>query len=88
MEDLIRLTARRAVELLKKGEVSPLELIDAAEARIARVDGRVNALPTLCLERARERAKAMMAEKRTERPPWHLHGLPVAIKDLEEVAGG
>ena len=87
MEDLIRLTARRAVELLKKGEVSPLELIDAAEARIARVDGRVNALPTLCLERARERAKAMMAEKRTERPPWHLHGLPVAIKDLEEVAG-
>ena len=34
MDELIGLTARRAVELLKKGEISPLELIDAIEKAI------------------------------------------------------
>ena len=29
--------------------MSPHDLLDALEARIAEVDGKVNALPTLCL---------------------------------------
>ncbi|MBW2619521.1 MAG: amidase, partial [Deltaproteobacteria bacterium] len=56
MDDLVKLTARQAVNLLKKGQVSPMELIEAAEARIAECDGVLNALPTLCLDRARDRA--------------------------------
>ncbi|MCC6719510.1 MAG: amidase [Acetobacteraceae bacterium] len=88
-DDLIRLTAREAVARLRRGEVSPLELIDAAEARIGAVDGAVNALPTLCLERARGHARALMAGRRREAEGaagW-LAGLPVAIKDLMDVAG-
>ena len=85
--DLIRLTAVEAVELLRRGEVSPLELIDAAAARIAATDGLINALPTLCLDRARDRAQAIMASGGGDRPPGWLAGLPVAIKDLEDVAG-
>ena len=42
-DDLIRLPARDAVQLLEIGEVSPLELIDAALARHEQVDGAVNA---------------------------------------------
>ena len=87
MDELSGLTARRAVEFLKKGEVSPLELIDAAEKRIAQVDPAVNALPTHCFDRAREEARRLMADQGGDRPPWFLHGLPVAIKDLEDVAG-
>jgi len=87
MDDLIKLTARQAVDLLKKRQVSPLELIEAAAGRIEAVDGRLNALPTLCLERARERARRLMADPPADPPPWYLHGLPMAIKDLEEVAG-
>lgn len=88
-DQLIRLSAREAVHRLATGEVSPLELIDAAAARIAAVDGAVNALPTLCLDRARAHARDLMAGRRREaegEPGW-LGGLPVAIKDLADVAG-
>ena len=75
----------RSWALLDKGEVSHSELLDALEARIAEVDGRVNALPTLCFERARERAAALAARPTGERGV--LGGLPVPIKDLSAVAG-
>jgi amidase len=78
--DLHTLTAAAAVKLLKAGKVSPRELLDAAEARIKAVDGAVNALPTLCFERARERARKT---KKTSL----LAGLPIAIKDLTDIAG-
>lgn len=84
-DDLIRLSARDAVQLLEIGEVSPLELIDAALARHAAVDGAVNALPTLCPERAREAAKNLPPPP-DDRRGW-LGGLPVAIKDMMEVKG-
>ena len=87
--DLIRLTATEAVAMLRAGEVSPLEMIDAAAARIESVEPAVNALPTLCLDRARDHARALMNGHRREaegEPGW-LAGLPVAIKDLTEVAG-
>ena len=87
MNDLIKLTAREAVGLLKEGQVSPLELIDAAAARIAETDGAINALPILCLDRGRERARKLMASSPADPPPGYLYGLPIAVKDLREVAG-
>jgi len=48
-EELYRLTARKAVELLRTGKVSPLEMVDAAVARIEAIDGQLNDLPTLPL---------------------------------------
>jgi amidase len=86
---LIRLTATEAVARLRRREISPLELIDAAERRIAAVEPAVNALPTLCLDRARAHARRLMAGEGAERagePGW-LAGLPVTIKDLTDVAG-
>ncbi|MEQ9330003.1 amidase family protein [Thalassobaculum sp.] len=85
-EELTRLTAREAVRLLAAGEVSPLELIDAAAARIAAVEPAINALPTLCLERARNAAKKLPATRPDGGRGW-LAGLPVAIKDLMDVEG-
>ena len=89
MHDLIRLTAVEAVRRLRAGEISPLELIDAAEARIAAVEPAVNALPTLCLDRARDHARRLMAGhgRTVEHEPGWLAGLPVSIKDLTDVAG-
>ncbi len=88
-DELIRLTATEAVARLKRGDVTPLDLIDAAERRIAEVEPALNALPTLCLERARAHARALMRGERREaaaEPGW-LAGLPVVIKDLADVAG-
>jgi amidase len=82
---LCRLTAVEAVALLKAGEVSPLELIDAAEARIEAVDGAVNATVTRCFDRARTRAAAL--DQRNAAHPGWLAGLPIGVKDLEDVEG-
>ena len=48
-KSLVQLTASEVVEGLKKGEISPLELISAAETRILETEPAINALPTLCL---------------------------------------
>ncbi|WP_342359377.1 amidase [Terrarubrum flagellatum] len=84
-QSLIRKTAAEMVPLLRKQAITPHDCLDALEARIAEVDGPVNALPTLCFERARKAAEAVMKKPRDQR--GLLAGLPVAIKDLTEVAG-
>ncbi|MCP5153169.1 MAG: amidase [Ectothiorhodospiraceae bacterium] len=84
--ELCRLTAVDAVAALERGEVSPVELIDAAAARIEAVEPHINALPTRCLERARDHARRLASQARPTEGPW-LGGLPVSIKDLNPVAG-
>src|SRR5205807_380227 len=83
--ELIKADAVTLVGLLQRGEVTPHDLLDALEARIAAVDGRVNALPTLCFDRARAHADRLMRLPVSERGP--LAGLPVPIKDLIAVQG-
>lgn len=85
MTDLIRMTAVDVVHGLEAGEITPFDCLDALEARIAAVDGAVNALPTLCFERARAHAARLMKRPMAERGP--LAGLPVPIKDLADVSG-
>ena len=84
-QSLIRETACTIVDKLGKGEVTPLDLLDVLEKRIAEVDGKVNALPILCFDRARKNAKALMLKPVGERGP--LAGLPIPIKDLFNVEG-
>jgi len=86
--ELTRLSAQAVVRLLRQGKVSPLELIDAALARIAATDAVLNALPTLCADRARDRARRLMESASAVAPgPGWLGGLPLAVKDLNDVAG-
>lgn len=85
MDELIRKPALEVIALLRSGEVSPLDLLDVLERRIGEVDDKVNALPTLCFERARTHAKALMGKPMDER--GLLCGLPVPIKDLTDVSG-
>jgi amidase len=84
----VELTAKSAceiVDLLNRGEVTPLDCLDALETRAATVDGTVNALPTLCFDRARDQARRLMQRPLGSR--GRLAGLPVPIKDLTDVAG-
>jgi amidase len=82
---LVKATACAVVDKLRSGEVTPLDLLDVLEARIAEVDGKVNALPTLCFDRARTHARALMQKPTGER--GLLAGLPIPIKDLFNVKG-
>ena len=65
--------------------MTPLDLLEVLEKRIAEVDGPVNALPTLCFDRARKHAHALMQKPVAER--GLLAGLPIPIKDLTAVEG-
>lgn len=86
--ELCRIEAHEAVALLKKGEVSPAELLDAALMRIAQVEPSVNAMPTLCEERARRELRKLDERRRGHGgEPGFLAGLPIAVKDLTMVAG-
>lgn len=87
MNELCRLCATEAVALLRRREVSPLELIDASVARIEETDPQLNALPTLCVERAREHAGRLMMQRPADPPAHYLHGLPIAVKDNTDVEG-
>ena len=86
LNDLIQLTARQAVEGLQNGAISSAELVDAALDRIDQTDGVLNALPTVCADRAREHSSRLISLDPGDTPRGYLHGLPIAIKDLTDVA--
>jgi amidase len=85
MSALWQLSATEAVDKLRRGEVSPLEMVEAAAERIEAVEPKVNALPIRFLDVAREQAKAVRRDA-GESPGW-LAGLPIAVKDYNDVAG-
>ncbi|MBN34855.1 MAG: amidase [Rhodospirillaceae bacterium] len=88
MTELWCLSALEASDLLKKGEVSPLEMVEASAARIDETDDSLNAMPTRCYDRACDHARRMMDGKTPAYDgPGALHGLPLAVKELEDVAG-
>jgi Asp-tRNA(Asn)/Glu-tRNA(Gln) amidotransferase A subunit family amidase len=82
---LTDLSACAVVDLLQAEDITPLDLLDALQERIDTVDCEVNALPTLCFDRARRHARDLMARPVAER--GRLAGLPIPIKDLTRVAG-
>ncbi len=84
MNELIASSARSIVARLRTKEITPLDLIDAAAARIEQVDTAVNAVPTLCIERARDRAKTVTSNREAGA---NLLGMPILVKDLVDVAG-
>jgi amidase len=85
--ELWRLSAVETVRLLKRREVSPLELIDVAAARIEATNPRINAFVTLCYDRAREHARRLAKNPPGDVPAHFLHGLPIGVKDGTDVGG-
>ncbi len=83
-DERVTMSARAAVAALARGELRPSELVEAALARHAAVDGAVNAVPTLCAERAFERARAV---ERAGPGATLLGGLPTVVKDVHDLAG-
>ena len=88
--ELWRMSAVEAVARLEKGRGLAARSGRSFRARIAEVEPAVNALPTLCVDRARDHAKRILqggeACAASGEPGW-LAGLPVSIKDLTDVAG-
>ncbi|WP_170509272.1 amidase [Ruegeria arenilitoris] len=83
----MNLSDTSAADLLEKlatGHLSAAELMRATLDRIAQVNGQVNAIVALQDEDVLM-AQARAADDKSGRGP--LHGLPIAVKDLVNVAG-
>jgi amidase len=70
---------------ISRGELSPLEAVDAAIARVEALDGPINAVVIRDFDRARATAKAMTAAG--PGPDQPLFGLPMTIKESFNIAG-
>ncbi len=82
MRDLTFLDATAQADLVRKGEVKPSELVDAAIDRIEKVNPEINAVITPLFERARERATS------TALDDGPFRGVPFLMKDLDVCTKG
>ncbi|SDY94726.1 aspartyl-tRNA(Asn)/glutamyl-tRNA(Gln) amidotransferase subunit A [Modestobacter sp. DSM 44400] len=82
-----QLSITEAARLISSGELSPVELTRSALERIEEVDDRLHAFVVVTAEQALE--AAAVAEKEIADGGYRgpLHGIPVGIKDLFDVAG-
>jgi aspartyl-tRNA(Asn)/glutamyl-tRNA(Gln) amidotransferase subunit A len=76
-----------AARLVREGLASSAELVERALERVAALDGRVGAFVTVLAGEARAEAAARDAQRRRGEALGPLHGVPLAIKDLADVAG-
>lgn len=70
---------------IRKRELSPLEAVDAAIARIEDRDMQIDAVVVCDFERARETAQALDGQSPGENRP--LFGVPMTIKESFDIAG-
>jgi amidase len=74
-DDLAFLDATAQAELVRSGKIGSLELVDAAIARIERLNPRLNAVIIPLFEKAREAARGPL-------PDGPFRGVPMLLKDF------
>lgn len=80
LDEPAQLDATGVGELVRAGELTPLEVLDAAIARAEAVNGRVNCLSEKLYDRARSRAAEIGRD-------GVFAGVPYLLKDETELAG-
>jgi Asp-tRNA(Asn)/Glu-tRNA(Gln) amidotransferase A subunit family amidase len=84
---LTALSASEMARLIARGELSPVELVDAHLERIEALNPSLNAFVFVDAEGARRDARAAEAAIRRGDAPGPLHGVPISIKSSVSVAG-
>jgi amidase len=74
-DDVMNLDATAQADLVRKGEVTPLELAEAAIARIERVNPELNAVVTTMYDQGRAAAAGDL-------PDGPFKGVPFLLKDI------
>ena len=82
------LTLTEAAAAVRAGTLTATQLTDAALARIAVFDPKLDAFITVMKEQARAQATQLDAEQKAGKLRGPLHGVPLAIKELIRDLGG
>jgi aspartyl-tRNA(Asn)/glutamyl-tRNA(Gln) amidotransferase subunit A len=86
-DELIYLSAGQLSRLIKKKEVSPVEVIETHLSRIEALEPKLNSFITLLPDRAMAVARRAEKEIQAGRYLGPLHGIPFGLKDLFYVKG-
>jgi amidase len=86
-EALTRKSAVGLAQMMRARAVSPVEVLDAHLAAVARLNPRLNAIVTLDADAARDAARRAEARIMAGEPTASLEGLPFGVKDVTETAG-
>jgi Asp-tRNA(Asn)/Glu-tRNA(Gln) amidotransferase A subunit family amidase len=86
-EELLALSSVELRRRIGSKEISPVELLEAAIARIEALNPSVNAICDTIYGRARSEAKAAEKAVLAGEALGPLHGLPTGIKDLHDAEG-
>lgn len=78
-------TITEAAEFIRKGELTPSDLLEQCLKRIDRYEDRVKAWVYIDREGAREQAARLTAELKQNSYRGPLHGIPIGIKDIIDV---
>ena len=80
-------TVRAAAHQIRAGELSPEELVDMCLARTRAVDEQVRAFVGIDEPAVRARARELALDMSAGLSRGPLHGVPIAVKDVIDVAG-
>jgi amidase len=81
MDDFASLDATAQAEMVRRKDVKPIELVDAAIERIERVNPQINAVITPMFDQARKAANGPL-------PDGPFRGVPFLLKDLVAMYAG
>ena len=85
--ELLNMTISELAPKIQAKEVSPVELTDAALAKLDRLQPVLNSFITILHDQARAQAKEQEAALMRGEYRGPLHGIPVGIKDNIETGG-
>ena len=86
-DDILAWETRKLSAGIRAGRPTSVDVVSACLERIARKDAALHAFVKVFASAALARARAMDAEISNGKYRGPLHGLPVAIKDLADIAG-
>jgi aspartyl-tRNA(Asn)/glutamyl-tRNA(Gln) amidotransferase subunit A len=86
-EDMLYLTVHEQSKLIHSRKLSPVELAEAALARLEKLGPKLGAVATLTRERAMEEARSAEKEIAAGKSRGPLHGIPWGAKDLLATRG-
>lgn len=78
-------TITAAADLIRRGDLTPSDLLEQCLARIDRYEERVKAWVVVDRAGAREQAERLTAELKAGTNRGPLHGIPVGVKDIIDV---
>ncbi len=81
------LTISQAAQLIEKGVLSPVDLVEHCLARISCIDSTLNSFICLLANYARNSARIAEKEIKSGNYKGALHGIPLGLKDIYDMAG-